>query len=199
MLQKAFYCLTLILLVSLSSANAQIEKGSHMVGGSFTGSFKDINDNLSFELSPTYGYFISNQIAVGSSLNLAYSHLKTTSFSSTTGNQTTHFNNSGFGIMPFVRYYPIRTWFAEAQIGYTLDRQEVDYGSSVQKSRQTLFSMAPALGYNYFIGRSVALEGKLSYTLTHRNSRPFEYKHFSKNLQLQIGLQVFLPSIKNKD
>src|SRR4051794_36285964 len=91
-------------------ANAQFKQGTMLVGGSFGISIvtdKNKTDNVttvngtttSFALSPQFGYFVIDNLAIGGNLDLELSRYKQKA-----GND---FNSTGsqFSFGPFIRYY----------------------------------------------------------------------------------------------
>ncbi len=94
-------------------SNAQTEKGSWVIGGSTTLGFNNVNTKVkyngnsvdgpkvsTFNITPSVGYFVANNIAVG--LDLGYTSMTTKQTVLGTEYKTT---NSIFKVMPTATYY----------------------------------------------------------------------------------------------
>jgi hypothetical protein len=135
-------------------ANAQIDKGNWMMGGSASFSnFKDVNngtiisESTSLYINPNIGYFVIDKLAIGSNVGFLYFFPKGDVKVSTS-----------YNISPFIRYYflekekPINI-FSEAGYGIELNSLSNNVG-------QRLNLKAGAV---YFLNSSVGLEVALNY------------------------------------
>ena len=120
--------LVFALAVATTLVQAQTSAGNMMVGGtidftSFSREGGSLNDMSSFTFSPSFGYFISDNLAVGSSLTLSSSRQGTGSAKTVT---------TGFGIGPFARYYKFTSndrfaIFGEAGLCHTGQAREHEH------------------------------------------------------------------------
>lgn len=82
------------------AANAQTEKGKVLLGGSLGYSYDHANgtdvNNQQFNITPNIGYFIANDIAIGTRVGYSYAESENSSFTSKTG---------AFIAAPFARKY----------------------------------------------------------------------------------------------
>jgi opacity protein-like surface antigen len=134
------------LFVSVFIANGQTSSGNMMVGGSlrlFSNSYPDSdNDNSSTTFSPSFGYFIMDNFAIGGLLTLT---------SAKSDNGATDTKATSFAIGPFARYYKFTSnekfaFFAQA--GLTFGSGKTDTGAGDIKSSQITFNISP--GFEYF-------------------------------------------------
>ncbi|MBK9983674.1 MAG: hypothetical protein IPP15_15050 [Saprospiraceae bacterium] len=114
-----------------------VGKGAWMLGGSagFSSTkVKGLDGSLTAILiDPTIGYFIANDLAIGTELSF---------FSLSSGGET----NTSTGLGPFVRYYVTNPIFIQAHVSLDLsdNGQDPTYGASV--------------GYSWFLNNGVAIE-----------------------------------------
>jgi hypothetical protein len=110
---KKIFISVLLALVSLS-IKAQTSKGMMNVGGDVSyqnTSYSGGGKSNTFSFSPSFGYFLSDNLALG--LALGYTN------TSTTGSPS----NNTFSIAPFVRYYKFTSenkfaFFGQGSVGY---------------------------------------------------------------------------------
>lgn len=147
---KKIFTLAVVTIIS-ASAFSQTQKGNWLVGGSagFSSQSQSGSSTTTTELSitPTAGYFISNNLAVGASLN----------FGSQKSGSTTV---STFGIGPMVRYY-----FAELGKNAKIYGQGEFAYASVSSGGTTNTGTGWALqaGPAFFLNKNVAIETTLRY------------------------------------
>lgn len=179
---KLFFIATTLFAIS---ANSQITKGNWMVGGS--GNFTNYkstfqNNNIEttqtgygFNISPNLGYFIADNVALGSALSFG--------FSNPSGNDN---NSHGYGLAPFVRYYFRKS---DKMINPFL---QTSYGFSKGKSDSG--GSSKTNGYNIkggsaiFFNSSVAVELTLNYDSSKYNSDS-KSKYFTIGIGFQIHLE----------
>lgn len=178
---KFFLAFTLF---SYLSTNAQITKGNWMVGGSanFTnykstyqyGDTESTQTGSGLQISPNLGYFIKDNIVLGTALGFNYS------------NPSGDNNNSfSYGIGPFARYYfrksdkMINPFF---QASYGFSQGKSDSGGDNKSNGYGLKG-----GTAIFFNSSVALELALNYDSTRYNDNST-----SKNFSFGIGFQIHL-------
>lgn len=152
-------------------ANAQTEKGTLMLGGSagFSSTkVKGMDASTSVEISPTIGYFVGENIAVGAGVSV----------------QSVKDVNTTFGIGPFVRYYflPIGTnakLFGHANFGFMSSK---DKGASESDNATT---WGIAAGPAFFLNPSIALEATLGF-----QSLKFKDVDAINSFGLSVGFQI---------
>ena len=170
----------MIAVCSLGAVNAQLQKGSVMVGGN-VGDIEfglGSGSNFSISLTPRVGYFIQDNVAIGAKLKAGFTGQR---YGSSTYN---------YGLDAFGRYYfgpkVFKTglkegrWFAEAAAGF-----------SGVKGADVGFNVNIGPGYAYFLNEHIALEALALY-----------YGQFGSGsvngLSLNMGFQIYLPSSKLK-
>jgi len=121
---------------AMTFAQAQVNKGAWMVGGSVA--FESTEGENSIKIEPELGYFLINNLAVGSNFNIDFE-----------GDDT----QIEFG--PFARYYAFKGLFAQAGIGY-----------AKENDNDALIGYNGAVGYSWFLNNSVAFEPSLRYSST---------------------------------
>ncbi|MBZ9651546.1 hypothetical protein [Psychroflexus montanilacus] len=168
----------LIALVASLSLNAQITKNNWLVGGSAAFSYVkqksgSESEQFNFDLSPNFGYFFWDRIAVGSKGEYI---------------RNSNLNTSGSSeilfLSPFARYYisaveSISNFFVEASYGYNL----------ISNNNSEQYSIKGGLAL--FLNSSVAFEIAVSYV--DRNSK----SQFvgSRRILLGFGLQIHLEKL----
>jgi hypothetical protein len=160
-----------------------VQEGNWIVGaniGNIGFNFK--SENFGIEVNPRAGYFISDNAAIGTEVQLGLSIYD--------GGEEFR-----YGLTPFVRYYfpegaaPTHRWFGEALAGFA--------GSSLEDSEgDAVFSSVFGLraGYAHFVSENVAIEGILGFT---RTSADIDVGIGSSGLNLGIGFQIYLPGSGN--
>ncbi len=168
-------------------SQAQTAKGNMMIGGSFgfgSTSYEGSPDkNNFFSFSPSFGYFVSDNLAVGSGLSFTHN--------STSSGINQNSNNS-FGLTPFVRYYKFTSnekfaFFGQATLGISTYRNES--GTSVSKGTGMSFSVAP--GFSYFFTNHWAMDLSLA-GLGVSSSNPNGASNNSSSIGLTLSMS---PSI----
>ena len=167
----------LLMLVAVAGS-AQIEKpitkGNMMVGGAMQFSKWSIHfDNVQFNASPSFGYFIANQLAVGIELPVSVFKMA-------------QIHNYSYGYSPFVRFYMKNGLFFSLQFSHIFsDNQDIN----MNRSKMNFFVIAPGIGYSYFLNKNIALEGGVFYEQTIFNNSIGS----QGELGLRFGFRIFLP------
>ncbi len=155
-----------------------ISKGNWLIGGSIASTgFNFDTDTYDLRVNPKAGYFIGENVAIGTELILDL----------TVFDDDTDF---GYGIAPFVRYYfpelanPSGRFFQEGTVGIA--------GSNVEGSDDEPVSFLAGIrfGYAHFVARNVAIEGILGYTYTKAD---IDASTGAGGLGISLGLQIYLP------
>ncbi len=143
------------------SSQAQTEKGKWILGGSASyESVKSDADNSkavqNFSIVPNLGYFVSNNIALGTGLGYQYTNV---GVASTTGQV------EAFVVAPFGRVYvPIAekfSFFGQAQVplGFgTVKSTDADGKSGSKVGNSTSIGVALSPGFSYFPSKKIGIE-----------------------------------------
>ncbi len=138
-MKKLFFVFS-VLAISFTSAEAQTEKGTFLLGGSV--SFQTSNAVSVFSLNPDFGLFIVDNLAVGASANVLTSS-----------------GSTSYAIGPFIRPY-----FGKEEKGkFFAQGSLLVGGASYSGSSSTSVGFGLGLGYALFLNQSVALEVKAEY------------------------------------
>jgi hypothetical protein len=184
--------LVFALAVTTTLVQAQTSAGNMMVGGTidFTSVSREggsLNDASSFTFSPSFGYFISDNLAIGSSLTLSSLRQGTGSAKTVT---------TGFDVGPFVRYYKFTSndrfaIFGEAGLGFGTDKTDPAVGN-VTHSNYITFSVAP--GAAFFFNEHWAFEISITgFGITSRD--PDTDNNDDKVTTVNLGLSSFSPQL----
>lgn len=142
--------------IATTAVYAQTSSGNMMVGGSinFSSSSREggsLNDYSSFSVSPSFGYFISDNFAVGTSLTIATSR---------TGTGSAKTTSNSFGVGPFARYYKFTSddrfaFFGQAGLSFSSGKTDPAFGNVTNNNALSL-SIFP--GAAYFFNEHWAME-----------------------------------------
>jgi hypothetical protein len=178
------FLLLLCLYFCLSGESiAQTNRGAKLVGGTGTLHIGTKSKGTLLSLSPRFGYFAADNLAVGASLPLSLFALQ--------GATTTI-----VGLSPFVRGYfgttPTR-FLLEARVGY----QHYGYnsGDSDFKDTASTFTYGIGIGAAHFITDQVGLEFILSYDESGNNDAIFNLANLT-GINMNVGFQIYLPAGK---
>lgn len=207
--------LTLIaLLAFFGTANAQTEtastlptaKGNWIIGGSTNLGFNsnkvtqksgdysvDGQKNSTFNVTPTVGYFVIDNLAVG--LNLGYEVQKQDA--SYDFNQTAKVTNTVFSVIPSVTYFieaDSKAFpYISAGAGYAAIKTKI---ASTETQNDNFFVWGGKAGLAYFITPSIAIDLGLNYQqLSTKYEETFstaENKVIFKTLGASIGFNFVL-------
>jgi hypothetical protein len=165
---------------SAAVANSAVQKGNWLVGagiGSLGQNFRA--KTFTIDIEPRVGYFISDNAAVGTQVQLGLQIYK--------GGET-----FSYGLTPFIRYYfpegatPTNRWFGEALVGFGGSNLKDNEGDSFLSSVYGIRG-----GLAHFLTSSVALEGTLNLTRSHAN---IEIDSGTTGLSVGLALQIYLPA-----
>jgi outer membrane protein len=169
---------TFALLVSLffcaGAVFSQPVQGSVLIGGTagFNSSSFDETNFSTIHLNPLLGFFLTDQLAVGVSVNL-------TAFGGDSDGST-------FGIGPFVRYYFNNSgearFFGQAGISYV----STDPGEPLDSFSS--FGFGVGAGADWFLNPNVALEAILGFS----SSKAEDADESTTTIGLNIGVAAFI-------
>lgn len=174
---KRFLCVLMISFFIVQSADAQVEKGYNLVGGSMNIGMD--SDRFVFALMPVLGWFVKDRLAVGGQIFL-------------------YVNDVEFGtaflisLMPFCRYYFGKSntkFFVHGAIGIGSQTYWSIYyypEYTKRKRSETDFNYDLRAGVAHFIVDQVALEGALVYRKHGLTSEDFG------NFGIDVGIQVHI-------
>jgi len=160
-----------MLVVSSTLAQAQTEKGRWTVGAQvgdfgYSGSSEPVKSrSFSASLSPSVGYFVAKNLAVGASLPVSYAY-DSYNFTGTGRSETDGFS---VGLSPFARYYVgsanLRP-FVDASIGFQqFWISSTRFGApEAQRSNYNVTNYQVGGGAAYFINNTASLDASLNYT-----------------------------------
>ncbi|MGB3544377.1 outer membrane beta-barrel protein [Rubrivirga sp.] len=150
----------------------QTAKGVRLLGGG--ASITRFDENTSASLSPRIGVFVSDRLALSTSVQLGYSR---SSFSSAIREESLSFSTLSAGLGPMVTYYLTDSSaarpFVEADVSlsYARSRQEAGalatgFPTAVTVSSNVSVGGGVAAGVELPIARNVALRGNAFYRTT---------------------------------
>lgn len=154
----------------------QTEQGNWMLGGRLDTdlSLDDDDDATLFELRPSAGKFLLDNLAFGATLGVRYDEKGE--------NSTTTFELS-----PFARWYILGggdlRMFLQAEFGYLYQSSELQLASESSSG----FGFFGGPGLSFFFSDQVSLDVQLGY-----NYRTFGENATSENIRLLAGFQIFL-------
>lgn len=200
---KKIILICFIAISVLFSSNAQLFVGGslnfNVQSGSTESNGISVDDNTytNFGIKPKVGFFINDDLAIGSSIGFSY---RSTTVPQNGNNSEVVNSSSIFEIAPFVRYYVMETGslsvFGEAELG-------LGFGGSKTKSGGTtvdgpsIFEIGVSLipGVSYKITDNIDIEaylGGIAFSNSSSNNDDTDVKtsstNFGINLSSNIGL-----------
>jgi hypothetical protein len=174
-MKKRFIYIIVFIFVS-GTAMSQTQEGGFMVGGNIE--LNTAKNDSKIALTPSVGYFISNNFALGINGNLDYTKIEKSKITT-------------WGVGPFARYYigslNFRP-FAHADVSFQANKNRNNLETTKYNSKQYFLGAGLAV----FLNRNVAVETLMGYrhtTIHNSNS--------NGGFNLRIGFQVYL--LKQKD
>ncbi len=153
--------LTLAAIAGLTiAANAQTEQGKFIVGGQVgfqTSKVKDTDvKNNSFSINPTVGYFVSDNIAVGTGIGYSWAKQET--------NADNSVKTDAFQVSPFVRSYsgngPFK-FFAQLSVPMEWGKTTTETSNSSSEAKFESYGVELAPGFAYFPTSKIGIELKV--------------------------------------
>ena len=175
----------LIIFVSIGiNLFSQISKNQWLVGGYGTYTYaQGTNDKISsFQIAPSGGFFLWNNIALGARMN----------FNSVTEHFSDKYRISTLSIGPFFRYYFLDTahpvnLFVDAAFAFSFGKQKDFIFQNI--ADYTYSSWSILAGPAFFINKHTALEVTIGYN---HSTRGIFDTTGTASLQLGFGLQIHL-------
>ncbi|MBL4678039.1 MAG: hypothetical protein JKY70_17805 [Mucilaginibacter sp.] len=168
-------------------ANAQIQQGNVMVGGSFSDISLGLDHSkvFSLNLTPKAAWFIKDNVALGAYVNLGIQTAKesSTTFKYGVGGLGRYYTGKDMEIVKHGRF------FGEATAG--LGGINVSNGGGNTNGLD--FSFGP--GFSYFITPNIGLETLLKYN----GVGGFGNAGYQSTLGLSFGFQIYLPGKRTLD
>ena len=189
--------ITFLVITAFASvgAFAQFNQGRMLVGGSAeirtmadkdkSGGTTVTNGNrTSLSLSPSFGYFIIDQLAVGAAIDMGLS--KWNDKSGFDDDNTT----TNIQLQPFVRYYLPMGIFFQGKFG--LGTAKTTYDDDSRDNKYNTSSLALSAGYAIFLSDNVSLEPEFGYRTSKFKNTDSDTKNLNSGIFLRIGFQIYL-------
>jgi hypothetical protein len=198
---KNYFMAIIMLAFLFSSALAQFNTGSKMVGASTSldlgfSSQKDEGSDAStkyttIDLNPRAAYFIQNGIAVGADLGYYLSRSKY--------DDNDPYTTTQFLIGPFGRYYyksigPVRP-FAEVKLGGGTSATRSYLDGEKTTTRHNILYAGAGVGAAFFLADNFALEALLGYTYEHQKNPETDLSHNIHDIMLSFGFSFYFNSL----
>lgn len=190
--------IVLALAMISSGAFAQFNKGRYLVGGSlrldtYTSKTKSGStttkggNSTDFTLSPSAGYFVIDNLAVGASLDFGASSTKYTGSSGKS-------SSTSIGLSPFVRYYLSQGIFFQGQVGFgSQNSKSPTGGGTTSTTKYSTSNWSLGAGYAYFLNDFVAVEPMIGYgSNSQKTTSGPDVKYSQPGLFIKVGFQVYL-------
>jgi outer membrane protein len=185
-MKKGLLFFALVIFASAISY-AQTDQGGMMVGGSLgissTSYEGSTTKSSSFNFSPSFGYFISDNLAIGAGLGFGSNTTKAGAVKST---------SSSFAFGPFARYYKFTSnenfaFYGQASLMIGSGKSAADV-----KSGSTTFAISP--GFSYFLNEHWGLDFQFN-LLSLNVYEPNKDANDDKTTTINFGVNSFDPSI----
>jgi hypothetical protein len=199
--------LGLMALFAITTSYSQTEQGKMFIGGqvnvsgtttSYSDSlFKSSSKSNSITITPTFGYFVQNNLAIGANVTLTYNGTKNTDEKT---NSTSNSTSLGYGIGGFVRYYSDITdkfkFFLRGSV--SILNSESKYTAAFQKDQDYVtntLTLSIVPGFVYFVTPKFGLEttfGNLNFSSSLRKDKEVSYdNHYvTQNYGLNLNLST---------
>jgi long-subunit fatty acid transport protein len=190
-MKRVFFAFAIVIFCTVGAV-AQTEQGLMLVGGSlgfstttqetmYGGQSYGEQKITTFEVTPRFGYFVTDALAVGLGLELTSSTIK---YEGSDSKQ----KESSTAISPFVRYYLPMGLFGQGEVGFGSAKYE---GEGEYKAK--LFQWGVGVGYAIFLNDNVAIEPLVSYgARTEKDSNNSDNKDEYSGIMLNVGFSIYL-------
>lgn len=191
-----------IILVGITGAFAQFEKGRMLIGGSlgFSSTSEDweqgsnsitAGKTTTISFAPQFGYFVMDNLAVGAAIDFTNSKFKPDNDAK---DFLSEYTETSTQFQPFVRYYLPAKIFFQGNVGFGSTKTEDTFDGDTDKYEAKLFSWGLGAGYAIMLSDNVAIEPLLGYSSvkeTDDSSDP-EFVTTYGGLFLRVGVQVYI-------
>jgi hypothetical protein len=169
-MKKKSICALILSLLSFYSANilsAQIQKGLTSIDGALEANYssyrifpierKPAYENTYLSFTPSIHHFVSNHISVGGKIG----YTKDEHFFNTNG----YMGGQFFVIQPSVKYFfnPKSKWNLYAGLQLSYENKVEEYVYTAIKNNIEIYGANLNLGFNRFLNKQIALDGKISF------------------------------------
>lgn len=188
----------------LITTYSQTEKGSF-----FVGAFSNLNagiinysiesddfptqdngKNSYFSISPTAGFFVIDNLVLGTGLTLTFS-----SYEDGGSNET---NNNSISVSPFAKYYFSQNEFKPfLNASYSFGKSTYTFNNSFgnSESNSSINELSIGGGIAYFINETFSLELGINYSKTsnkQKDNNPNNYRDIYSGITSSVGFSIFL-------
>jgi hypothetical protein len=194
---KTFFTILVITIISFG-AFAQFEQGNMLVGGAvgakfntektkFEGTTDTDGKFTEFTLSPQFGYFVINNLAVGGGLDLTLQSYKPDGLDGKSTATLLLFS-------PFARYYFRPGIFLQSKFHLGSRKYKNDIGQNTNESKNGVSGWSLGAGYAAFLNDNVAIEPMLGFeSLSYKDKDSNQnVKDISSGIFLRVGFQIYL-------
>ena len=183
-----------IMMFGALGAFAQFNQGRMLVGGSGEFSTETAKSKsggtsvtqgrwTSFSLSPKFGYFVIDNLAVGAGLGLTLAKW------ADDDDNDNDYTYTSIEFQPFVRYYLPQGIFFQGQVGIGSSKYNNDNNN---EDKAGVASIALSAGYALFLSDNVAIEPLIGYRSKSLKDKETDVKDIDSGIFLQIGFQIYL-------
>ena len=173
-------------------ANAQTEKGNMIVGGDVSmdfatnkaesgGTSVDVGKTTSIEVSPQFGYFVMDRLAIGAELSY-----QNETFKPDGGGNDDTFSLVALG--PFAKYYLENGLFGQLNVGFG----SAKFDNGVNETKYSASAWRLGLGYAAFLNEHIAVEPMLSYGSDVLKNKDTDVKSIDNSFRISVGFTIFL-------
>ena len=209
-MKKITFLICTILIVCITTVRSQTDKGTFLIGVSTSSNLgsigyssinyrtndKDViskSNRTSLNLSPKFGYFIIDNLALGIDVSLTYSYLRQKAIDETS-------KKFDYILAPFVRYYfPSKKIipFIELQGGYAALSNKYSIGISNINDNNSSFYFSGGPGIAFPLSDNVTFDALIEYGYS-LNQQKNNTQIISEGIGANFGFIIFLKSKKNQ-
>lgn len=163
---------------ALCQVEKPIIKGNSIISGGGTIEYSKYESGIyngstrTITFNPGFGYFFIDNLVLGLNTTIGY--------------EKTSVKYTTYGIGPFAKYYFNNGVFIKTETFYSTTKA---VGSSTHKT--TSLSMAPGVGYAFFLNSRVSLEPSLNYRYNHYTSDISDSMK-TNDIFFELKLNIFL-------
>lgn len=191
----------------------QIPKGSSTLGGNVSvlrqstthssggSGYADYDYHVKLaSITPTYGYFVVNNLCVGANVNTLFTRAATKP-NAGVGVRDLKSDSRSIGVGPMLRYYvPLDSKlyaFATTSYSWMWSQTKQEYIDdpariSTVKNKSTYTLWDAGLGLSYFVSPSTAVEAGFTYTKARYEDEGGNLMQKANQVALNIGFRIFL-------